>query len=301
MIAPARGLMVDIGGRRLRLVAAGPPADDAGAQTPTVLLEAGAFGFSADWSEVQEQLAARGIRSLAYDRAGLGLSDAGPEPRDGHSVLEDLERLLTAAGEAPPYILVGHSMAGLRVQLFAARHPGWVRGVVLVDASTPEATDGQVGRAYLGGFIIVSRLAAWLAGLGLIKPFSRLGDRIGLSGAAKAEKEWAYAHGPHGKTAAQEVIGWMGVAGQAKAAGGYDANLPVAVVTAGAAADTHPIKAIQVIPARAAAHRYVKHVADARHASLLGRRFAHEVVAAIVWVLGASRTQERPPDRPDGL
>lgn len=293
--------MVDIGGRRLRLVAEGPVADSAGAQTPTVLLEAGAFGFSADWSVVQAQLAARGIRSLAYDRAGLGHSDAGPEPRDGHSVLEDLERLLTAAGEAPPYILVGHSMAGLRVQLFAARHPGWVSGVVLVDASTPEATDSRIGRTYLGAFVALSRLAAWLAGLGLIRPFSRLGDRIGLSGTAKAEKEWAYADGPHGKTAAREVIGWMGVAGQAKAAGGYGSDIPVAVVTAGAGDETHPLKAMQVIPAHAAKRRYVKHVAGARHASLLGRRFAHEIVQAVVWVQDASQMQKRPPDHPDGL
>jgi pimeloyl-ACP methyl ester carboxylesterase len=281
---PERGRMIDIGGRRLRLVAAGPSADDARAGTPTVLLEAGAFGFSADWSVVQERLATLGIRSLAYDRAGMGRSDAGPVPRDGHSILDDLERLLNASGEDPPYILVGHSMAGLRVQLFAARHPGWVRGVVLVDASTPEATDGRIGRAYLSAFIAVSRLAAGLATLGLIKPFARMGDRIGLSGAARAEKEWAYAHGRHGRSSASEVDAWIRAAGQAKAAGRYDASIPVAVVTAGDAPESHPIKAIQIAPARDASRSYVKHVAGARHATLLGYRFAGEIVQAILWV-----------------
>jgi pimeloyl-ACP methyl ester carboxylesterase len=282
---PERGRMIDIGGRRLRLVAAGPPPDSPQAATPTVILEAGAFGFSADWSVVQERLAALGIRSLAYDRAGMGRSDPGPAPRDGHSILNDLEKLLSSAGEAPPYILVGHSMAGLRVQLFAARHPDWVRGVVLVDASTPEATDGRIGRGYLGAFIAVSRMAAGLATVGAIRPFARLGDRIGLSGVAKAEKEWAYAHGRHGRTAAAEVDGWIASAGQAKAAGCYDPAIPVAVVTAGDAPESHPIKAIQVVPARTAAQSYVKHVAGARHATLLGGRFADEIVHAILWVI----------------
>ena len=90
---------------------------------PTVLFEAGAFGFSADWGVVQEQLAAQGLRACAYDRAGMGLSDPGPQPRDGLAVVGDLERLLAAAHEKGPFILVGHSMAGLYLRLFANRNP----------------------------------------------------------------------------------------------------------------------------------------------------------------------------------
>ena len=71
--------MVDIGGRSLRIVCE-VPRDG---RFPTAILESGAFGFSADWAEVQTVLAARGIRSWAYDRAGLGHSDPGPSPRDG--------------------------------------------------------------------------------------------------------------------------------------------------------------------------------------------------------------------------
>jgi pimeloyl-ACP methyl ester carboxylesterase len=280
-----RGRMIDIGGRRLRLVEAGPAAK---AGNPTVLLEAGAFGFSADWGVVQERLAALGIRSLAYDRAGLGHSDPGPAPRDGHSILEDLEKLLAAAGEAPPYILVGHSMAGLRVQLFAARHPHWVAGVVLVDASTPEATDSKIGHNYWTVFAIVSRIAAWAARLGLIKPFRFTGDRIGLAGSARKEKEWAYAHGPHGAVALAEVDHWVSSASQAKQAGTYNPEIPVAVITAGEAHEGHPLKTMMSAPAMAAAQGYVKHIAGARHATLLGHRFADEIVQAVLWVRDAS-------------
>ena len=40
------------------------------------ILEAGAFGFAADFGTVQDQLTAKGLRNCAYDRAGLGFSDA---------------------------------------------------------------------------------------------------------------------------------------------------------------------------------------------------------------------------------
>src|SRR6185503_6844969 len=63
-----RGEFVDIGGRRLRIVRAGP----AQSARPTVVLEHGAFGCASDWQVVQDRLAAKGLRSLAYDRAGLG-------------------------------------------------------------------------------------------------------------------------------------------------------------------------------------------------------------------------------------
>ncbi len=90
----------------------------------------------------------------------------------------DLERLLAAADEPGPYILVGHSMAGLYVRLFTGRNPDKVRGVVLVDAATPEAQGPQM-QHFLDAFGAVSRLAGWGASLGLLKPFEFAGDTIG--------------------------------------------------------------------------------------------------------------------------
>ena len=294
--------MVDIGGRRLRLVAAGPEADAAAARTPTVLLEAGAFGFSADWGVVQDRLAALGLRSLAYDRAGLGLSDPSPDPRDGEAIQSDLERLLAAAGETPPYILVGHSMAGLRVQLMAARRPDWIVGVVLVDASTPDATQTPIGRRYLDAFVFASRLFAALSRLGVLNAVARHGDRIGLEGAARAEKLRVFPQAGHNRAAAAEVDLWTAAAAQARAAGGYAPDLPIAVVTAGAAPDGHPVKAMMTAPADAAACAYVRHVPGARHATLLGSAFADEIVAAILAVRDAAKTKAAgSPRRPSKL
>ncbi|MDB5426955.1 MAG: hypothetical protein JWR43_930, partial [Phenylobacterium sp.] len=59
------GTYVDIGGRKLRLVCAGPRSDK-----PVVWMEAGAFGLAADFAAIQEKLTAKGLRSCAYDRAG---------------------------------------------------------------------------------------------------------------------------------------------------------------------------------------------------------------------------------------
>ncbi len=46
----------------------------------------------------------------------------------------DFRRMLAALGEKPPYILVGQSMGGRFVRLFAREHPTEVVGMVLVDA-----------------------------------------------------------------------------------------------------------------------------------------------------------------------
>ncbi|MEO6338687.1 MAG: hypothetical protein ABIO39_01505, partial [Caulobacteraceae bacterium] len=85
-----RGRMVDIGGRSLRMICEGPVGVG-----PTVVFEAGAFGTSADWSAVQEKVSTR-MRTCAYDRAGLGLSDPGPDPRDSEAIVSDLHKALAA-------------------------------------------------------------------------------------------------------------------------------------------------------------------------------------------------------------
>ena len=95
---PRRGEMIDVGGRRMRIVCMGPQDSD----KPTVILEAGAFGFAADFGTVQDKLTAKGYRNCAYDRAGMGYSDPSPTPRAGIAIAEDLESLLAAARIAPP-------------------------------------------------------------------------------------------------------------------------------------------------------------------------------------------------------
>jgi pimeloyl-ACP methyl ester carboxylesterase len=275
------GALIDIGGRRLHGVRAGP----AGAR-PLVLLEAGSFGFSADWSVVQQRLAERGYRSLAYDRAGLGESDTGPLPRDGLAIAEDLEALLRALGETGPLIYVGHSMAGLHAAIFAAGNPGLIAGLVLVDAVTPEAAGQPLGRRIARQYVRLARTVAWAAGAGLLRPLSALGDTIGLPEEAAARKRWAFGHAGHNRAAADEVAAWLDTAQQALAAGPFDPAWPVAVVTAGPAGVGGAQKAVLSEPARRSRHGHIATVARANHADLLGRKHAGTIVEAVEYVHG---------------
>ena len=78
-------------------------------------------------------------RVCAYDRAGLGLSDPSTlRPRTSQDIALDLHKLLAAAGVTGPYVLVGHSIGGFHVRVFAAQYPAEVVGMVLVDSSHPD-------------------------------------------------------------------------------------------------------------------------------------------------------------------
>lgn len=280
-----RGQMVEIEpGRTLRLVCEGPRSD-----RPVVWLEAGAFGFAADWGAVQEALTAAGWRSCAYDRAGMGYSPPGPKPRDGIAIVTDFEKLVAASGEPGPYILVGHSMAGLRLREFAGRNPDKVAGLVLADAATPEAAQNPQMRGFITTFANISKWAARGASLGLYKPLvhTRLGDKIDLPPAAKAEKGWAFANGRHNRTAAEEVGLWSEASSQAAQQPQFDPKWPVAVVTAGPAAGRETRKAMQAAPADRSEHGLVDHVEAASHTLLIGRRFADHIVRAVAFVAEA--------------
>ncbi|MDP3659765.1 alpha/beta fold hydrolase [Phenylobacterium sp.] len=278
---PPRGEMIDLGGRRMRLVREG-----AASTHPTILCEAGSFGSASDWAVVQEMLAADGLRSLAYDRAGLGYSDPGPIPRHGRAIVEDLERLLEQAGEPGPFVLVGHSMAGLWVRLFAVRNPDKVAGLVLVDAATAETIEAPMIRHAVERYARASLWWSRGAGLGLARPVAALyGDNMELAGAAAAEKRRIFGMPHHHRAAADEVAHWGEASEQARAAGAYRAEWPVAVITAGVAARMNGLKQVQSEPAHASLRGHVEHVAGANHANLLGRRFADRIIAGVRHVL----------------
>jgi pimeloyl-ACP methyl ester carboxylesterase len=131
--APPPGVLVDIGGHRLHIRCVGP----AGAK-PTVILEAGGGAFSSAWSQVQDLLSGD-VRSCAYDRAGSGWSDAGPAPRTMRQEIFELHALLEAASVRGPFVLVGHSIGGLLVRVYADQFGSDVVGVVLVDPTHESA------------------------------------------------------------------------------------------------------------------------------------------------------------------
>jgi pimeloyl-ACP methyl ester carboxylesterase len=125
------GQLVDIGGYRLHPYCTGSGG-------PTVVLEHGHRATYLDWFRVQPQIATF-TRVCSYDRAGYGWSDPSAKDRVPSVMAEELHTLLNAAGEKPPYVLVGHSFGALNAVMFAHKFPDEVAGIVLVDGSRPES------------------------------------------------------------------------------------------------------------------------------------------------------------------
>lgn len=127
---PMTGTMVDVDGHKMHI-------DCIGEGTPTVILDAGLGDTYLSWRKVQPEIG-KFTRVCSYDRAGLGYSQSLSGPRTSKAIADQLHALLQAAGIKPPYVLVGHSMGGYNVRLYASAYPTDVVGMVLVDASHPD-------------------------------------------------------------------------------------------------------------------------------------------------------------------
>src|SRR5215217_3428463 len=95
-------------------------------------MDIGAGGSLLDWGPVQPGVA-KFSRVCTYDRGGAGWSEPGTQPRTSQQFVKELHALLNNAGIEGPYVLVGHSLGGNNVQLYASRYPDEVAGMVLVD------------------------------------------------------------------------------------------------------------------------------------------------------------------------
>jgi pimeloyl-ACP methyl ester carboxylesterase len=130
---PPPGQLVDVGGYRMHL-------DCVGEGSPTVVLDSGLSDSSLSWYKVQPEVA-QFTRVCSYDRAGLGWSEPSPYPRNSGVFAEELHTLLHNAKIDGPFVLVGHSMGGYDVRIFASRFPSEVVGLVLVDSAHPDLAD----------------------------------------------------------------------------------------------------------------------------------------------------------------
>jgi pimeloyl-ACP methyl ester carboxylesterase len=131
---PPPGQLVDVGGYRLHI-------NCTGSGSPTVVIEAGWGDSSAGWAWVQPEVA-KTTRICTYDRAGMGWSESSPEPRTAREYAKELHTLLAKANESGPYVLVGHSMGGFTVLVYAYDYPEEVSGLVLVDSQALPKSNG---------------------------------------------------------------------------------------------------------------------------------------------------------------
>lgn len=131
---PVAGLF-DIGDRSLFV-------ECTGSGSPTIVMDAGLGNSHTTWSKVVPGVRDSN-RTCTYDRANIGASDKAPTPRTSAEVVDDLHRLLSAAEIPAPYVLVGHSFAGMSVRLFASTYPSEVVALVLVDPTPPTFIDDE--------------------------------------------------------------------------------------------------------------------------------------------------------------
>ena len=110
--------------------------------TVPVIIESGLGGKMELWKKVLSEIS-KDATTFAYNRPGYGGSDPAPTPRDGSHIVDELRSLLKSKGLNPPYILVGHSLGGLYMQLFARRYPEEVSALILVDSTHPKQFDGD--------------------------------------------------------------------------------------------------------------------------------------------------------------
>jgi pimeloyl-ACP methyl ester carboxylesterase len=127
--APQQLVAVD-GARRLNVYCVGRGQ-------PVVVLEAGSGNSMVTWRHVQSEVGGF-TRVCAYDRAGLGFSDAATRPSTDANMVDDLHHLLKAADIATPILFVGHSLGGQVGLLFSAAYPEEIAGAVLVDPGFPD-------------------------------------------------------------------------------------------------------------------------------------------------------------------
>jgi pimeloyl-ACP methyl ester carboxylesterase len=128
---PPPGELVDVGGYRLHI-------NCTGADSPTVIIDAGLGDWSTTWGGYVQPEVAKTTRVCTYDRAGMGWSEAGPLPRDAAQFAKELHTLLKNADIPGPYVMVGHSLGGLEVRVFVHDYPSEVAGVVLIESMNPK-------------------------------------------------------------------------------------------------------------------------------------------------------------------
>jgi pimeloyl-ACP methyl ester carboxylesterase len=218
---PPPGHLVDIGGYRLHLWCTGDGA-------PAVILDTGLGGSSADWGFVQPDVA-RFTRVCSYDRAGMGYSDPGPSPRTARRIASELAELLVRSGIGGPVVLVGASIAGFDVRVFASDHPERAAGLVLVDASH-ENQPHEVPQ--------MARFVPLLSTIGVLRLFGvSFGQRI--ESLAPSVRQFARATSFRAagyQTAADEIIHVRQSASEVRSSR-RKLTIPVLVITGGRGAD----------------------------------------------------------------
>jgi pimeloyl-ACP methyl ester carboxylesterase len=281
---PIPGQLIDVGGHRLHL-------NCTGSGSPTVVLQPGAGEFSSNMGWIAPAVA-RNSRVCVYDRAGRGWSETADTPQDGLQIAADLHALLQRAGVPGPYVLAGHSFGGLYVLDYAARYPGDVAGMVLVDctdftSTAPGRTASSVAGSYNGLRRVSALLSTW-ARLGLARLYAPV-EAGGLPPRSRDEVRANIARATSLSSTIEEYVQANASGEEAAALRNFD-DKPLVVLTAGVGNDAKHSAAQNHLATLStnSAHRTVE---DAAHEDLVAAEdSAAATTQAILDVVQAVRT-----------
>jgi pimeloyl-ACP methyl ester carboxylesterase len=217
---PPPGQLVDVGGYRLHI-------NCTGSGSPTVVIVAGAGDWSTTWGGVVQPELAKTTRVCTYDRGGLGWSEAAPLPHDAAQFARELHTLLQNANVPGPYVMVGHSLGGFIVRVFAHDYASEVLGVVLVDSMNPK----QVTQSLSGKLARLYSLQAVLARFGIGRLLVKLPAIAPSMPPNEAAYYPLYIRPQSLQASASEYQGLPASAAEAAAVKSFD-DLPLIVLTA---------------------------------------------------------------------
>lgn len=135
---PPTGFFVEVGGRKMHVYTEGD-----GQKTLVFLPGLGTASPIYDFMPLLARLRGQ-FRCVVPEPFGYGFSDLTSAPRTALNIVAEIREGLLAAGFKPPYVLFGHSIAGIYMLTWAAHYPSEVEAVIGDDTSVPMQVEDPV-------------------------------------------------------------------------------------------------------------------------------------------------------------
>jgi pimeloyl-ACP methyl ester carboxylesterase len=117
-----------------------------GDRGPTIVMLSGynSAAPALDFAPLIRQLG--NVSVVVVEGLGYGYSDTSGSPRTIENITADLHEAVTAMHINKPYILLGHSIAGIYNLYYANRYRAEISAVIGIDASVPGQVNGLTGQ-----------------------------------------------------------------------------------------------------------------------------------------------------------
>jgi pimeloyl-ACP methyl ester carboxylesterase len=291
---PPRGQLYPVNGHQMHIVCMGEGS-------PAVILQAGGLDESLGWYRIQHQLEEH-TRVCAFDRPGLGWSEAVSGQRDALTIIDELHTLLEEAGVSAPYVMAGHSYGAVLTRIYAAQYPEDVVGIALVDSQIMLPKH----------FAAQSEFDAWKSGFAGLETVFGVLTRIGVTRLTSASMFVNAGYPPEIAlelnarrsrnqtldTDVEEKLNGYWLLTEASAAAENLGDLPMALLWAPESWNSTDVVLPEAPAAREEISAYstnsmTRMIEGADHTSILGNeQHAQQVSDAILDVIEAARTGE---------